>query len=220
VIKTLETSNTKLTRSVGTAGTSQRAQELQTLIDRHGSIDRAAARERIPRDLFRKECQALGVQARRRSELLPEVSELDREAREQRDELRRQTNEVIEVDLDDFFAPAREAFKEVWWRIFNLHDLQAASKFLIAYDKMNWWQRDLLVLSYAVAMGDADRKFSEAMLRGRLSSMTSAALYAVAADAPSDDGASDADGGKRPTRTRAKPSTTVSHKDVRDEESR
>jgi hypothetical protein len=185
MIETLERTNSKLTHEVEAVGTSQRAQELQTIVDKHGSIDRAAAKERIPRNLFRRECQALGVQARRRSELLPRVSELDREARKQRDELCRQTDEVIDAEIDAFFAPAREAFGEVFYRIFVLNnDLQAAAKFLFAYDKMSWWQRDLLVLSQAVILEGANfnRRGSEAMLEAYLSGMRKAVLSAAAAD--------------------------------------
>ncbi len=74
----------------------ERTTALQTLVDRHGSIDRAARNQNMPRDLFREECRAFGVRARRRSELLSKGHKVGKKAKGRFGEFRRfQMSEAV-----------------------------------------------------------------------------------------------------------------------------
>ncbi len=165
------------------AATDERRDYLQSLVDQHGSIDRAAWEAGVPRDQFRADCHALGVRAHRRP-LLPEVRFRSWEEHRAFDELSRETLDQIDEDIEEMFAPIQKAFDDAFLRIlrFDKQDPEAAARFVPAYDRMTWQQKELLVLTAAMFFDDADctRKVAEAFLENSVNRLRDAALLSVA----------------------------------------
>jgi hypothetical protein len=158
--------------------------ELQALIDEHGSVDRAAREVGEPRESFREECRALGVRAHSRG-LLPKVDSPDRQERDESDRIGRELLAEIELEIEEFFVPLRDASSSVYYRLMMLaNDPAASARFLLAYDRMKWWQRELLVLLQAIAMDETEmpHRVAREFLDAHLSAMRKSALLYAAAE--------------------------------------
>ena len=57
-------------------------------------------------------------------------------------------------------------------------DIEAAARFALAYDRMNWWQKELLMLTVAITLDEAGmpRKVAQEVLEGRVDAMRRAVL--------------------------------------------